>query len=390
MTKIMPDFPIVYLLNATSAPLDPRVRRHMLPLLEEDPRAGGLLADGRRSGRIVEAARAEIASWCGGRPEEIVFTSSGTEACNLAIKGVAFASHRTGRGIAHASTEHSAVLYPCRTLSKMGFERIEIPVDPHGTLRLDRLEACLDGDVLLVSVALATPEVGTIQPIAEIARIVHRRGSLLHVDACLAASRIPVRVEDLEADLVSFSSHKIRGPRGVGALYVRDGVRLVPLIEGGLSEGGRRGGAEYVAGIAGFAEAVRLEREERTEIEGRLRRVGDLLAEGLLAVPDVSLNGHPERRVAGLVNVSVKGIDGESLLLALARRGIAASSGSSCFDRAGLPSHVLTAMGAPPRRARGSVLFAAGPDTSEEDIERVLLQFVDAVASLRAVSADPG
>ncbi len=384
----MDERPLIYLKNSTTTALDPRVRERMLELLEEDPRQeGSLLADGTAMKRVVEEGRGQVARWCGARPEEIIFTSSGTESCNLALKGVMLARREREGRILAAATEHSAVLYPARTLAKLGFELREIPVDRHGTLRSDRLEELLrPGD--LVSVALATAETGTLQSVREIARSIRERGALLHVDACLAAAYQPVDVGVLGADLVSFSAHKLGGPRGVGALFARDGVRLLPLVEGGVSEGGRRGGAPFVAGIAGFGAAADLFLVELPREGPRLSRLGTLLEEGLIRLPGVLLNGHPVQRLRAVVNVSVRGLDGESLALRLGSRGIAASSGSSCFEEAGKPSHVLLAMGMSPSRARGSLCLAVGRGNTEEEISAVIEAVSEASESLRAFSVE--
>lgn len=381
---------LIYLLHSTTSPLDPRVRDRMLPLLNEDPReAGGLLSDGRRIGRIIDEARQQVALLVGARPSEILFTSGGTESCNLALKGVGLsrlaAGGRAGR-ILVAATEHSAVLYPARTLAKLGFEVREVPVDRWGVISLDALTDMLGPNTILVSVAMATAETGTVQPIDDIARLVHERGALLHTDACLAAGYQKLDVAALGVDLASFSAHKLGGPRGIGALYVRDGARIQPLIEGGVNEGGRRGGTENLSGIAGFGEVARLASSELASDEPRLSGLGCLLQEAMTRLPGVSLNGHPERRLRALVNVSVAGVDGEALLLKLASREIAASSGSSCFQETGKPSHVLLAMGVPASQARGGVLFSVGRGNTAEEIRRVIELFPEAVDRLRAVS----
>ncbi len=378
---------VVYLDHAATAPLDARARAVMLPLLEEDPRLpAGLLADGRRARRIVEEARSVVARALGAASSEIVFTASGTEACNLAIKGAALARGRPGDRILATATEHTAVLYPTRTLGKLGFQPLEIPVDGQGLARLDALEDLLGDGTLLVSIASACGETGVLQPLAEVAALARARGALLHVDACLHAAPGRIQVPGLGADLVSFSAHKLGGPRGVGALWSRAGVRLSPLVEGGVAEGGRRGGAPYVAGIAGFACAAALAAQEAGERERTFAELGARLLAGLLAVSGVALNGHPERRLPGIVNVSVEGVEGEALLLGLARRAVAASSGSSCVQEAGKSSHVLRAMGLAEARARGSVLFSLGPSTTGGEIDRALAAFADVVPSLRALS----
>ncbi|HZI95007.1 MAG TPA: cysteine desulfurase family protein [Patescibacteria group bacterium] len=384
---------LVYLMHSTTTPLDPEVRQVMTRLLNEDPRdPEGLLADGRRIAGVIEAARRHVADLVGADANEIIFTSGGTESCNLAVKGVALARLAQGgrpATILVAATEHTSVLYPARTLGRLGFEVREVPVDHRGTVALDALTDMLGANTVLVSVALATAETGTLQPIAEIARIVHERGALLHVDACLAAGYQRVDLRSLDADLASFSAHKLRGPRGCGALYAREGVRITPLIEGGVNEGGRRGGAECVAGIAGFGEAARLAAAGMPSDEARLSGLGVMLEESLTRVAAVTLNGHPARRLRGLVNLSVAGVDGEALLLRLARQGIAASSGSTCFQQTGKPSHVLLAMGVPARLAQSSILFSVGRDTTVEEIHRVIEHFPPAVESLRALSVEP-
>ncbi|HET9480752.1 MAG TPA: cysteine desulfurase family protein, partial [Candidatus Polarisedimenticolia bacterium] len=373
--------------------LDPRVREAILPLLEEDPRAsGGLLSDARRARDVLASARERTAALIGADPSEVVFTSGGTEACNLALKGVALArlarGSRRGR-ILVCATEHSAVLYPARTLAKLGFECLEVPVNRHGVIDLDALSSMLGAGTFLVSVAAANAETGTLQPMAEIARIVHERGALLHTDACVAAAYRPFDVCAAGCDLASFSAHKIGGPRGSGALYVRRGVRLLPLIEGGTEEGGLRGGAPYIAGAAGFGAAARFLAAELPDREARMAGLGSRLLAGLGRIEGLSHNGHPERRLHALVNVSASGVDGEALLLRLARAGVAASSGSSCVSDAGKPSHVLLAMGVPRERAQGSVLFAVGPDNTAAEIERVARLVPDAVAALRSIAAGP-
>ena len=422
--------PIVYLRHSATTPLDPRVAALISVLLAEDPRTeGGLLADGRRIAGILADSRAAVARFAHVAPDEIVFTSSGTEACNLALKGIAMARWRdhgpTGR-ILVASTEHTAVLYPARTLGKLGFEIAEIPVDPDGLVEPGVVADMMGTETFLVCVAGVTSETGTVQPLREIARVAHDRGALLHADLCLAAAGIDLDLRALGADLASFSAHKLGGPRGTGALYARQGVRLAPQIEGGLGESGRRGGAENVAGIAGFAAAAGYRREAIVSCGPALSAMTSRLEDALLSVEGVTLNGPgrsrtatlsvegvtlngpgrnrtatpsvegatlngPARaRMAGIINVSVAGLDGEALLLKLASSGIAASSGSSCLTEIGKPSHVLTAMGVAPELARGSLLFSLGPDTTMDEIDHVIAVFPRVVAALRGISIRRG
>ena len=373
---------MIYLLHSTTAPLDPRVRDVMQP--------AGLLSDAGMPRRIIEEAREKVSRFVVGGAGEIVFTSGGTESCNAALKGVAFArmagkGERTRRRILVASTEHTAVLYPARTLGKMGFDTFELPVDRFGIIDEETLGEHLDEETLLVSVALANGETGTVHPVREIARRVHEAGGLFHTDACLAASGMRIDLADLGVDLASFSAHKLGGPRGTGALYVRKGVRVQTLIEGGVNEGGRRGGMENLAGIAGFGEAVSLltrEPEQHTSID----QMGDDLLEALTRVPGVGLNGHPTSRLRRIVNVSVEGVDGEALLNRLALRDIAASSGSSCFQESGKPSHVLMAMDAGEERAGSSLVFSLGPGNNRQEITQAAEVFAEAVESLRAIA----
>lgn len=382
--------PVVYLRHSTTAPLDVRVRALMTDLLIEDPRLDhGLLADGRRVAELLTESRRGISRWCGADPDEIVFTSSGTESCNLALKGVAMSRWRApgpGGRILVAATEHTAVLYPARTLGRLGLTVTEIPVGGDGVIDPGLVARMIGTDTFLVSVAGVTAETGTIQPISELSRVAHEGGALLHADLCLAAVALPLDVHAMGIDLASVSAHKLGGPRGAGALFLKKGVRIAPLIEGGMSESGLRGGAENVAGIAGFAAAASYRREALTVRNDMLSRMGSRLEAAVLTVPDVTLNGAAGGRVPGMINISVAGIDGEALLLKLASRGIAASSGSSCLTEIGKPSHVLTAMGIPPELARGSLLFSIGDDNTMDEIDHVIRVFPEAVASLRRIS----
>ncbi len=385
---------MIWLMNSTTTPLDPRVREVMIPLLEEDPgRDGSFLTDARSGRRILDEARARVASLCGGEDDgEIVFTSGGTEACNMAIKGIALAALARGgpRRLIACATEHTAVLYPMRTLARLGFDVHECPVDGDGVVSVEALAALLAEPTLCVSVAPVNAETGTMQPMEEVVRLARVAGAAVHADACVTAAYELVRAADRGIDLVSLSAHKIGGPRGCGALYARRGVRLTPLVEGGTEEGGRRGGASSPALIAGFGAAASFASSEVPGGAGRRARLDRRLAEGILAVPGTRRNGPAGARAPGLLNVSVEGCDGEALMTALARCGIALSSGSSCFQEAGKPSHVLTAMGRDGAHARGSVLFALGRVHTEEEIDSVVSAFASAVASLRAIAPRTG
>jgi cysteine desulfurase len=381
----------VYLRHASTTPLDPRVRDRVISCLDEDPRIeGSLLADGRRARRILDEARERIALLIGAAGEELVLTSGGTEASNLALKGVALAPGGGGkdrRRILVAATESFSIHHPARTLGRLGFDVEEIPVGREGLLDRDRLASMLDDRVLLVSVGVANSETGVIQEIPSISKQVHESGAILHSDASIAAAHLPLDVGDLGVDLMSLSAHRMYGPRGAGALFVRKGIRLVPLIEGGVDEGGLRGGTPPVALLSGFGEAAALAMVERASWAERSWETGRLILEGLLrSIPGLVHNGAGAGRIEAMASLSVEGVEGESLLLDLGRAGIAASSGSSCFDEAGVPSHVLLAMGISPRMAQSSVLLSAGRDTTQDDVERVLAVLPAAVTRLRALA----
>ncbi|HZE87893.1 MAG TPA: aminotransferase class V-fold PLP-dependent enzyme, partial [Verrucomicrobiae bacterium] len=374
----MPPGRAVYLKHAITTPIDPRVRDRIVACLEDDPRlAGSLLSDGRLAPRLLAEARERVALLAGGTAGEIVFTSGGAEASSLALKGTALAPRpgRERRRLLVSATAPTPIRHPARSLARLGFAVEEIPVDRRGLLDLDALADLLGDDVLIVSVEWVNAETGVVQPVAEIGETARARGALFHVDASTAAAHFPVSAADLRADLMTFSAHRMYGPRGAGALLVRDGVRLAPLVEGGVEEGGRRGGAPSLALLAGFGEAAALAMIERSGWIERSWSAGRAILEGLEEVPGVTVNGAGAPRVEALVNVSVPGAEGESLLLDLARAGIAAASGSACYDEAGKPSHVLEAMGVAPRLAQGSVLFAAGRETTLGDAEAVAIAF---------------
>ena len=379
---------MIWLMNSTTTRLDPRVRAAMMPLLASEEQ-GGVAQGATRS--ALDAARAEVGRFCGADPAQIVFTSGGTEACNVALKGPALwalSRNDERRRILALSTEHTAVLYPMRTLGRLGFDAREIPVDRQGVVDLAALEDLLKVPTLLVAMAPANAETGTFQPLDGVVALAHRRGALVHADACLTAAYGGIDVGALGVDMASFSAHKIGGPKGAGAFWARDGVRLLPLLEGGVNEGGRRGGAENVAGIAGFAAAARIWKDEGSQIWQRLEALGSRLESALLRTQGVECNGGAARRLPGMVNVSVPGLDGEALITKLALRGVAVSSGSSCFQETGKPSHVLLAMGLDALRARGSVLFSLGRDTTDADVDRVIEVFPQVVASLKALGPD--
>lgn len=328
---------------------------------------------GRQARRGLEEAREQVAALIGARPEEMLFTSGGTESNNLALAGVARALQVQGRHIVTTAVEHSSVLETLRALEREGFAVTFLPVDDEGRVDAGAVAGALRSDTILVSIALANNEVGTIQPIHEISCLTRSRGVLLHTDAVQAAGKLPMDVSALGVDLLSLSAHKIYGPKGVGALYVRRGVSLAPLQHGGPQERERRAGTENVAGLVGFGEAARLACQELEETMARCSYLTERLWQGLQRnVPGVKLNGPFTGRLANTLNVGFPGVMGESLMMGLDLEGIAVSTGSACAAGAVEPSHVILAMGRTDEEAKSAVRFSLGKDTTEAEIDTVL------------------
>jgi cysteine desulfurase len=390
----------IYLDNHATTRVDPRVVEAMLPYFTEAYGNPGSAshAFGAAAKDAVEEARAKIAAAIGARTKEIVWTSGATESDNLAIRGVAERHAARGRHIISVATEHPAVLDPLAALARRGYEITLLPVvsapDPRaGLIDVDRLSGAIRDDTILVSVMLANNEIGAIQPLAEIGRLCKERNVLLHSDATQAVGKIPVDVEALGVDLMSFTAHKIYGPKGVGALYVRrrgPRVRLEPQIDGGGQEGGLRSGTANVPGIVGFAQALELCLAELPAETDRLRALRDRLYNGLTnALNDVSLNGPaldlPRARLPGNLNVSFGYVEGEAIMLEM--REIALSSGSACTSARPEPSHVLRALGLPEDAVRGSLRFGLGRFTTAEEIEFAITRAAESVGRLRAMSS---
>ncbi|HET7676588.1 MAG TPA: cysteine desulfurase family protein, partial [Candidatus Limnocylindrales bacterium] len=360
----------VYLDHAATTPLRPEALEAMLPLLTEtfgNPSSGH--AFGRRARAALDEAHEVVAGCINADAREIVFTSGGTEASNLAIKGAAWAGKGSGNQIITSAVEHHATLHAVHYLEKFGFEVVELPVDRYGRVDPDHVAAAITDRTILVTLMLANNEVGSIEPIAEIVRRVreHRR-VVFHLDAVQAAPYLPIDVRALDVDLLSIGAHKLEGPKGAGALYVRHGTTILPQQQGGSQERYRRAGTENVAGAVGLATAFRLSVAERPETVKRLRRLRDRLRDAVLAVPGVELTGHPKERLAGHLSVIVRDADGDSIALALDLEGICCSTGSACTTGSPEPSHVLLAMGYPEDEARGAVRFSLGRTTTEEEI----------------------
>ena len=342
---------------------------------------------GQAARRALEDARDEFAACLGARSDEIVFTSGGTESDNLAIRGVAMAARERGDHIVTCSTEHHAVLHCCRALEKEGFRVTYLPVDHEGIVDLDTFREALDERTVLASIMLANNETGTLQPVREMSRVARERGILFHSDAVQAAGKIPIDVEDLGVDLLSFSGHKFYGPKGVGALYVRRGTAIEPVTQGGHHEGGLRPGTVNVPGIVGMSRALRLAVEELEETSSRLREMRDRLAADIMrAVDGVRRNGSAERSLPNILNLSFEGADGEALLLGLDMMGVAVSTGSACASDAMEPSHVLLAMGVPPGVAWCSLRFSLGRYNREEEMDYVVSVLPGIVSRIRGVA----
>ncbi len=363
----------VYLDNAATTRLHPQALEAMMPYLgERFGNPSGAYALGRQAGRAVDEARREVAEVLGCRPREVVFTGAGTESINLAIKGVAFAQKLAGMGnhIVTCATEHHAALHSCEYLERFGFQTTYVPVDRYGMVSPQAVAEALTDRTVLVSVMLANNEVGTINPIADVAAAVRERARKMrrrvpvHTDAVQAANSLALSVDDLGVDLLSLSSHKFHGPKGAGVLYLRGGTPFLPLQSGGGQERQRRAGTENVPGIVGTAVALRLAQASREEYSKATLRLRQRIVEGVqAAVPAAKLNGHPQRRLANNAHFSFEGAESDDMLAALDKRGIAASAGSACTSATWEPSHVLVAMGLPLTAAVAALRLTVGPTT---------------------------
>jgi cysteine desulfurase len=378
---------LIYLDHAATTPVDRRVLEAMWPYFADHyGNPSSRHPHGEAAARALEWARQVAADALCASPGEIVFTSGGSESDNLAIKGVAFANRDRGNHIITTAVEHHAVLDTCRYLAAHhGFRVTELPVDEHGVVSLAALERALDEPTVLVSVMAANNEVGTLQPLRQIAEIVHDRGVLLHTDAVQAAGALDLDVDSLGVDLLSLSGHKIYGPKGTGILYVRRGTPLHPLVHGGGQERSRRAGTENVAGLIGLAVALQIAEEERSSYVAHATHLRDILIEGVLSsIRGASLTGHPTSRLPNHASFCFAGVVGEAVLVELAMRGVCCSSGSACAAGSTEPSHVLLALGIPPAIARTAVRLTVGRGTTEADVETVLRLLPEVVGDLVA------
>ncbi|HEX8722649.1 MAG TPA: cysteine desulfurase family protein [Pyrinomonadaceae bacterium] len=383
----------VYLDHSATTPVDPRVVEAMLPYFSEKfGNPSSVHFSGQEARAAVDRARREVAELLGARPNEVVFVSGGTEANNLAIRGLCEQHAEVGRHVVTTSIEHSSVRGICDALARRDWEVTRLPVYGEGVVRVEDVRAALRPDTVLVTVMLANNEIGTLQPVAEVGALVRERRAAgqkiwLHTDAVQAASGVRVDVDELGCDLLSLSAHKLYAPKGVGALYVRRGLRLAPQNVGGHQERERRGGTEAVPLVVAFGEAARLARLELDERAARVRLLRDRFEAGLEArVADVVFNGERARRLPGLSNYSFRFVEGEGLLINLDMQGVAVSTGSACSSGSLEPSPVLRALGRDDELARGSVRFSLGKDTTEEEVDYVLEVLPRAVENLRRLS----
>lgn len=377
----------IYLDHAATTPVDNAVIDVMQPYFNvKYGNASSLHSYGTEAKEALEASRKTVADAINASPDEIVFTSGGTESDNTAIQGVAWASRDKGRHIITSKIEHHAVLHPCEHLQKLGFEVTYLNVDKTGLIDINDLEKNIRKDTILISIMHANNEIGTIEPIKDIGALARKKGVTFHTDAVQTYGRIPIDVKDMNIDLLSISAHKIYGPKGAGALYYRRGVRIQPLIHGGGHERNLRSGTENIPGIVGLAKATEIALKDMKQETVRQTKMRDKLIKNILTLPDSWLNGHPTKRLPNNVNVSFKYIEGESILLMLDEKDIAASTGSACSSKSLTPSHVLIAIGLKPEEAHGSLRLTLGKQNTEEDIDYTLEVLPEVVNKLRKMS----
>jgi len=377
----------IYMDHAATSPADPLVVEAMMPYFSERyGNASSLHVMGRDARQAVEQARQKVASLIGAKKEEIIFTSGGTESDNFALKGIAWKNRKKGDHIITSAIEHHAVLNACEYLQSQGFSVTVLPVDRYGLVSPENVENAITDRTTIISVMHANNEIGTIQPIEEIGKIAAEHDIYFHTDAVQSAGKIPVNVESLGVDLLAMSAHKLSGPKGVGALYIRKGTLIEPQLHGGGHERNLRSGTENVPGIVGFGKASELAAERLEEDIGYLSDLRDSLIKGLLAVPESYLNGHPDRRLPNNVNVRFSYIEGESLILNLDMLGIAASTGSACSSASLEPSHVLMALGMEHEEAHGSLRLTIGRENTKDDVDYVLEAVPGIVKKLREMS----
>ena len=378
----------IYFDNAATTPVRKEVYEEILPyFMQYYGNASSVYTIARESKKALEKAREQVAKVLNAEPSEIYFTAGGSESDNMALKGVAEALGKKGKHIITTKIEHHAILHTCEYLEERGFEVTYLPVDEYGKISLEELKKAIRNDTILISVMFANNEIGTIQPIKEIGAIAREKGIYFHTDAVQAVGHVKIDVEEMNIDLLSLSGHKLCGPKGIGAIYIKKGVNIKPLIHGGAQEKRRRAGTENIAGIVGLGKAIELASEELEENTKKLVALRDKLIHGILEkIPYSKLNGHPTDRLPGNCNVSFEFIEGESMLLLLDSKGIAASSGSACTSGSLDPSHVLLAIGLPHEKAHGSLRLTLEHYNTEEEVDKVLEELPDIVSRLREMS----
>lgn len=381
----------IYLDHAATTALDPRVLEAMLPYLTtEYGNASSIYTLGRHAMQAVDRAREQVAEVLHCRPTELAFVGCGSESDNLAIKGMAFAAQKKGNHIITSSIEHHAVLHTCEYLDRFGFKTTYLPVDEYARVNPDDVGRAITDQTILVSVMYANNEVGTIEPIAEIGRICRAKKVPFHVDAVQAGGAIPLDVVAANVDMLSLSAHKFYGPKGVGILYTRQGIRILPQMQGGSQERGRRAGTENIAGIVGAATALQLAQAEMEQATPRITALRDRLIESVLTIPQSRLTGHPTQRLPNNASFCFEGVEGESILLSLDMLGIAASTGSACTSGSIDPSHVLIAMGLSPAWSHGGLRLTLGKNTTEAEVDAVAAALPTIVQKVRGLGLSVG
>lgn len=377
-----------YFDNAATTPVRPEVAKEIIPYFTESyGNPSSIYKIAQKNKNAVEKGREQVANAIGAAPNEIYFTAGGSEADNWAIKGIAESYANRGKHIITSCIEHHAVLHTCEYLETKGYDVTYLPVDEYGMISLEDLRNAIRDDTILITIMFANNEIGTIQPIAEIGQIAHEHGIIFHTDAVQAVGHVEIDVKAMNIDMLSMSGHKFYGPKGVGALYIKKGIKLNPLIHGGAQERRRRAGTENVPGIVGIGLAAELASKELVTEMPRLTALRDkLIKEILEKVPYARLNGHPTKRLPGNVNISFEFIEGEGILLLLDYKGICASSGSACTSGSLDPSHVLLAIGLPHEKAHGSVRLSMGHFTTEEQVDYVIKELPPIIERLRQMS----
>ena len=379
---------MIYMDHSATSPVDPEVFKAMEPyFVDSFGNASTLYSLGRDARKSMESARAQVASLIGAKPEEVIFTSGGTESDNIAIKGTAYRLKNKGNHIITSAIEHPAVRETCKYLEKNGFEVTYLPVYEEGIVKVSDLEKSITDKTILITIMHANNEIGTIQPIAEIGKIAREKKIYFHTDAVQTVGKIPMNVEEMNVDMLSLSAHKVYGPKGIGALYVKKGVRLEPLLHGGGHEKGLRPGTENVSGIVGLGKACELAQKNLLDGTKYITNLRDKLIDGVLdSIEQSYLNGHRTKRLPNNINFRFTGIEGESLVLHLDSKGIAASTGSACSSKSLEPSHVLTALGLEHVDAHGSLRLTLGKENTDEEVDYVIESVKEVVETLRKLS----